>query len=226
MAEQSFYQRCVAACGPLWEQAATHPFVKGLAAGALTPRQMQHYLLQDGWYLRNYVRVCRALAARARSEEDRLLFEYSAGISEEAELGIQEQLFKQLRLPWVDEAPAAATTAYMEQESDAVGHDWKLVALAAATPCTVLYAEVGRRLALMESTADPHHPYRLWLDLYADPAVQEMAEQWIACLNRWAPGKEKAEQDEAVRAFVAGIQCEIAFWQQAWDAAGTVHVQP
>ncbi len=222
MKEKSFYQRCVTACGPLWEQAAAHPFVAGLAAGTLTRRQMQHYLIQDGLYLRNYVRVCRTLAARAQTEEDRFLFEYSAKISEEAELGIQEQLFRQLRLAWVDEAPGPATTAYMEQESSAVEHNSELVGLAAAAPCTVLYAEVGRRLALMEKTADPNHPYRLWLDLYADPAVQNMAEQWIACLNRWAADKDEGEQAEAIQAFVVSIRCEIDFWQQAWKAGGVV----
>ena len=185
MAEQSFYQRCVAACGPLWEQAATHPFVKGLAAGALTPRQMQHYLLQDGWYLRNYVRVCRALAARARSEEDRLLFEYSAGISEEAELGIQEQLFKQLRLPWVDEAPAAATTAYMEQESDAVGHDWELVALAAASTQLAKELHFPRRyLPLVSLASGILIAVLFWLaDAYV--SIGRQADAPISGLRPW-----------------------------------------
>ena len=217
MNRPSFYQRCLEACGPVWEQASTHPFVEALAAGALSRRQIQHYLIQDGLYLQNYVRVCRALAGLASSEADRILFEDSAGLSEEAELGIQEQLFKQLELTWIDEPPGPATTAYIEQESNAVRHASVLVALAAATPCTVLYAEVGRRLALLENSADPEHPYRLWLDLYADPSVQEMAHQWIDCLNRWAAGRDEAEQSEAVRAFVASMRCEIDFWQQAWQ---------
>ncbi len=217
MNEPSFYQRCLDACGPVWEQAVAHPFVEGLAAGALSKRQIQSYLVQDGLYLQNYVRVCRILAGRAASVADRILFEDSARLSEEAELGIQGQLFKQLQLTWSDETPGPATTAYIDQEASAAKHDSALVALAAAVPCTVLYAEVGRRLALRKNTADPSHPYRLWLDLYADPSVQEMAEQWIECLNRWAAGRHETELNEAVRAFVASARCEINFWQQAWQ---------
>jgi len=217
MTGKAFYQRCLEACGPVWDEAAGHPFVEGLAQGTLAKDQMQKYLTQDGLYLRNYVKVCRALAERAASETDRILFEESAKVSEEAELGLQEQLFKRLELKWLDEPPGPATTAYMEQETNAVRNDSALVALAAAAPCTVLYAEVGRRLSRRKETSDPDHPFRLWLDLYADPLAQEMAEDWIDCLNRWAAPCDEEEQKEAIDAFVASMRCEVAFWQQAWQ---------
>ncbi|WP_161629961.1 TenA family protein [Desulfogranum mediterraneum] len=212
----SFYQRCLTACAPAWEQAASHPFVEGLAAGTLSPAQMRCYLIQDGLYLQNYIRVCRTLAERAADTADRRLFADSACLSEEAELGIQAGLFKALQLSWAPEPPGPATSAYIRQESEAAHHPSPLVALAAATPCTVLYAEVGRRLAMRPETAAADHPFRLWLDLYADPAVQEMALQWSSCLNRWAAAAEVSAQQEALEAFAASVQCELNFWEQAW----------
>lgn len=214
----SFYQRCLAACAGEWELAATHPFVEGLAVGTLSMPQIRHYLLQDGLYLQNYVQVCRILAERVPAEADKKLFIDSALLSEEAELGIQEQLLDELGLSWAAEPAGTATQAYICQESSAARHPSALVALAGATPCTVLYAEVGRRLAMRPETKKTDHPFRLWLDLYADAAVQKMATQWIECLNRYALETDFPEQVEALNAFAASMQCEVDFWEQAWQA--------
>lgn len=218
MTTSSFYQRCLAACAEEWELAATHPFVEGLAVGTLGMAKIRHYLLQDGLYLQNYVKVCRILAERVPIEADKKLFIDSALLSEEAELGIQEQLLDELGLSWAVETPGSATQAYMHQESSAAKHPSLLVALAAATPCTVLYAEVGRRLGMRQETKKTDHPFRLWLDLYADAAVQKMAAQWIECLNRYALETDFSEQEEALSSFAASMQCEIDFWEQAWLA--------
>ncbi|CAG37096.1 TenA family protein [Desulfotalea psychrophila] len=218
MSDTTFYGRCLKACGSSWELAAAHPFVEGLARGRLSAEQMQTYLIQDGLYLQNYVRVCRLLANRAAIASDRLLFEYSARLSAEAELGLQAELFQALGLEWRNAPPEPATVAYIYRESEAMLHSSELVALAAATPCTVLYAEVGRRLAERPEAAAANHPFRLWLDLYADASVQEMARQWIQCLNRWAATAKRSAEEQALEAFAVSMQCEVDFWEQAWGA--------
>ncbi|WP_028581957.1 TenA family protein [Desulfogranum japonicum] len=216
MDDISFYRSCLIACGEMWEEAQIHPFVKGLAAGTLTREQIRTYLIQDGLYLQNYVQVCRTLANRATHPADKRLFNESAQLSEEAEVGMQTKIFKALGLRWEPQDPGPATQAYIHQEREASHHIFPLVALAAATPCTVLYAEVGKRLASWPEAATADHPFRLWLDLYADPSVQEMAAQWIECLDRWASRADVPEQHEAKKEFAASIRCEMAFWEQAW----------
>lgn len=213
----TFYHRCIAACTPVWEQAATHPFVEALACGTLQKSQIQYYLGQDQLYLHNYIKVCRILAERAILEEDKELFKESATLSEEAELGLQEHLVFQLQLEWRGDPPGAATKAYMAQENTAVNHSSPLVALAGATPCNVLYAEIGNRLLNRADVVFQGHPFQSWLELYSDPAVQELAVRWIKCLNRWATGTSAFEQQRAIQAFCASMKCEVEFWQQAWD---------
>jgi len=213
----TFYHRCIAACHPFWEQAVRHPFVEALAAGTLKKSQIEYYLAQDQLYLRNYIKVCRLLADRAVLEADRTLFEESAVLSEEAELGVQEHLVHELQLEWRDEPPGAATRAYLEQENTAVIDPVPLVALAGATPCNVLYAEIGNRLLHRKDVVFPGHPFRSWLALYSDPLVQELAVRWIACLNRWAKDTSAVDQQRAIHAFRASMKCEVDFWQQAWE---------
>ena len=218
MSDTTFYGRCLLACGTSWELAVVHPFVEGLALGRLSAEQMQTYLIQDGLYLQSYVEVCRILAHRATIDSDRSLFEDSARLSAEAELGVQTELFQALGLAWKNAPPGPATVAYIRQENEAALHVSELVALAAATPCTVLYAEVGRRLAERPEAAAANHPFRLWLDLYADASVQKMAREWIECLNRWAATATGLAQKQALDAFAVSMACEVDFWEQAWRA--------
>ncbi len=220
MSTSSFYSRCLDRCGPVWEQAATHPFVQGLARGTLTTDQIQCYLIQDGIYLTSYVQVCRALAKRSRTEADRIMFEESARLSEEGEVGMQQTLSQALGLPVLHGEAMPATTAYSVHEQASAADPSLLVALAGATPCNVLYAEVGKRLKASQEAARPGHPYRVWLDLYADELVQQLADQWAEVLNRWALDASTAEQEQALDAFAVSMQHEVDFWDQAGQAGG------
>lgn len=218
MSTLSFYSRCLDRCGPLWEQAVSHPFVRGLAKGTLSPAQIQSYLIQDGIYLTGYVQVCRALIERATTEADRTLFDESARLSEEAELDIEARLAKALGISSLSGSPMPVTEAYMNQERVALQDASRLVALARATPCNVLYAEVGKRLQSDPETERADHPFRVWLDLYADESVQDFAVRWVDVLNRWAGEATAGEQKKALSAFTASTQCEVDFWEQAWQA--------
>jgi len=203
---------------PDWERALTHPFVDGLAAGSLRPAQVRCYLEQDRLYLAGYVRVCRALAKRAEEIRDSELFEESARLSEEGEAGMQAALASSLGLDLRDSSPLPATTEYMRREQEALEDRSRLVALAGAAPCNLLYAETGRRLRAVPGTDRPDYPFRAWLDLYGDDAVQRLAERWVEILNRWAGTVTPAEQDRALDVFAAAVRCETAFWDQAWRA--------
>ncbi len=179
--------------------------------------RLQYYLVQDRLYLHNYIQVCRTLAGRSTEQADKELFTESALLSEESELGLQEHLFTQLQLELSDEPPGPATLAYMEQENMAVTDPSPLVALAGATPCNVLYADIGNRLLHRKEVVLDDHPFHAWLELYGDPVVQELAERWVACLNRWAEGANTIEQGRAVQVFRTSVECEVHFWQQAWE---------
>ena len=218
MSSTSFYSRCLERCGLVWEQAATHPFVQGLAKGLLSPAQLRCYLIQDGIYLTGYVQVCHALARRAATEADRILFKESARLSEEAEVDMQQRLSQALGITSLAGSPMLETEAYMRHEATAVQDVSRLVALAGATPCNVLYAEVGRRLLADPEAVRSDHPFRVWLDLYADKSVQEFAGRWKEVLDRWSREATPDEQEHALEAFACGMQCEVNFWEQAWRA--------
>lgn len=216
MATDSFYAQCLANCAAIWEEAAEHPFVQGLSSGTLNNAQLLNYLVQDGLYLQNYIRVCRILAEKSQTESDRALFLESATLSEEAELSLQSSLAKTLSLGWENQEPWPATAAYMDHERNAAEDTSALVGLAAATPCTTLYAEIGKRLSERTDVARANHPFRAWLDLYSDPFVQELSSRWVACLDCWASSATPEELEKAKSSFAESIHCEAAFWEQAW----------
>ena len=113
-----------------------------------------------------------------------------------------------------------ACDVWFQRNQAVLESELRLVALAAATPCTVLYAEIGRQLSTRPETQDPGHPFRAWLDLYADPTVQDMAQAWSRTLNQWAQVAPSEQLSPARTAFAQSTRCETAFWQQAWLNSG------
>lgn len=215
-----FAGACRDAAGEAWDRAVRHPFVLALAAGGLTPRQITTYLEQDALYLASYVQTCRTLATLADGHAERDLFRESARLAEEAERGMQDQLGTRLGLALQPEPPVlAATRDYRAHERAPDGDGHRLTLLAAATPCTWVYADIGSWLISRLDGDLGEHPYEAWISLYAGPEVQTMADRWIACLNDWAASAGSGHHAPACKAFARSVTWEIAFWDQAWFAA-------
>ncbi|MCC5835703.1 MAG: hypothetical protein JJU20_13295 [Opitutales bacterium] len=212
-----FLEICREACGADWQQAVEHPFVQALARGRLPRAAMQVYQEQDGLYLVAYVHICRTLANRTLNSADSELFERSAVLSEEGESAMQAQLLDKLGLQLAPKPdPLPTTEAYMRHERHCAEKEPLLVALAAAAPCNLLYADIGSRLSQDPRATEGSHPYRVWLDLYADESVQALASEWEEILNRWAFAESADIRQQARAAFVTSVRFEIEFWQQAW----------
>ena len=91
----------------------------------------------------------------------------------------------------------------------------------ALIPCTLGYAEIGRRLTPAGIDAIPtDHPYRDWIAEYSGAPFQqagEAAHAWLDDLGRRYASE--ARYPELVDIFRRACRLESAFWQQGLDAA-------
>lgn len=203
-------------CEQLWldsadlaEACLRHPFVRGIAAGDLPQASFVFYVEQDAFFLRGFARAYALAFAKAPDTE-----------AMETIRALLDGVFEELRLHggyaerWgadLDPEPAPATLAYTDfllrvAWSEPVGH-----ILAAMTPCMRLYAHLGQQLA---PEAEPTSPYREWVDTYADPEFDGLADRMEALLDRHDNG------DVAVaRHYRTAMRRELDFFEQA-RAAG------
>lgn len=165
-------QRLWAANDDLVRACEHHPFVQGIASGALPRDRFVAYVEQDAWFL---VAFARAYALALAKAPDLATMEQLcvllAGVLEERTL---HQAYAERWDAKLDPDPTDATLAYTDflqrvAWSQPVGH-----ILAAMVPCMRLYAYLG---AALTPHTGPDSPYREWVETYADPEFEALAQR-------------------------------------------------
>lgn len=209
-----------------WRAYSEHGFVRGLADGTLPQPCFRHYLVQDYIFLVHYARA-HALAVYKGETLDELRY---------AAAGVSGILVEELKLhlaycaKWgLGEAEVMATpedarnmayTRYVLERGLAGDYLDLLVGLA---PCTMGYAEIGRRLLHDPATLRHDNPYYAWIESYGGPIFQQLARDTADHLDRAAERRlgwnfeQSPRFEELARTFEAATRLEVGFWDMGLD---------
>lgn len=217
------FARLRSACADDWRRYVEHAFVCGLADGSLPEAAFRHYLGQDYLFLIHFARAWGLAAYKsARLEEIREAAGAMAAILD-VEMGLHVDFCRGWGLAEADMQALpedSATMAYTRYvlERGAAGDLLDLhVALA---PCMIGYGEIGARLAADPAARRRENPYSAWIDMYAGPEYQEVAQGEIAVLDRlFAARGGEGRVEELTRTFRQATRLEAGFWQMGLDAA-------
>ena len=98
--------------------------------------------------------------------------------------------------------------------------------LVALVPCSLGYAEIGRRLADDPATRLDGNPYRDWIELYAGREFQEGAAVCSQQLERVAEARgltgsltANPRWPQLLKLFDTACRLEIGFWDMGLSAA-------
>lgn len=186
------------------------PFVCGLGDGTLGREAFLGYLAQDALYLRDYARVLADAARLAPGSAERAFWAGSAQNAIVGELQLHEH--------WLtDDAgsiapPDEVTTAYVDHLLAMSARGDYRVLIAALLPCYWIYQDVGERL---HALSHERHPYRSWLDTYADPDFAQSTRRAIDIVARAAATADAATRAAMHDAFVVSSRHERAFFAAA-----------
>jgi len=217
----------------LWEETAglrrridELDFIRRLGDGSLPQEAFGFYLAQDALYLRGYARAMARACELAPVLQEQVFWAAGARNALEAELELHRSWLGTAGGTGVDqvlgadaEADQAAagpvTRGYLdhllapERRQNSRLEYARLVG--AVLPCFWVYADVGARLQELNHAA---HPYREWLDTYADPGFAAATDQAVAILERLLAGGGP-ERQTAREAFTASVQWEHDFFAAA-----------
>ena len=187
-----------------------HPFVSGIGGGSLTRERFAYYVGQDAFFLESFLRAYSVAAAKAPDWQGAQQFhELAGGVLEELQLHGSFAREWDVDIAAVD--PGKATRQYTDfllatAWSQPVG-----VTTAAMLPCMKLYSYLGTELAT--SQAD-RHLYSDWIDTYSSDEFSTLVCQLETLAARYVT------ETPAVReAYHYAMQCELDFFQAAWDFA-------
>lgn len=220
----SLFERLKASAAEDWNAYVDHAFVRGLGDGSLPHSSFRNYLVQDYLFLVQFARAHALAAYKSRGLADMQAARGGLGAILD-EMGLHLRVCERwgLSAAEVEATPEQqATVAYTRWVLD-IGMSGGLLDLQVALiPCTLGYAEIGRRLAPEGIGAiDPGHPYRDWIAEYSGEAFQQAgdaAHAWLDDLGRRYAGENRYQ--ELVGIFRKACRLESAFWQQGLDAAG------
>lgn len=183
------------------------PFVTGLGDGTIDRDAFLWYLAQDALYLRDYSRVLADASRLAPTAEEQAFWAGSAQGAIAAELQLHESWLTSEAIEGA--RPSDTTTAYLNHLLACAARGDYPVLIAAALPCFWLYQDVGTRL---HPLSHPRHPYRSWLDTYADPAFEASTRRAIDIVTQVAAAVDETKRAEMREAFRASAAHEHAFF--------------
>lgn len=185
-----------------------HPFVQGIASGALPRERFVYYVGQDAFYLEAFARAYSIAAVKAPDWEGFLAFHtLASGALEErrlhegyaAEWGVDLQAVE----------PGPTTRRYTDfLLATAWGHDVGVTAVA-MSPCMRLYAFLGQELARNEI---PDHIYADWIRAYSSSDFEDLAQQLERLVDQYA-----GDMPLVRSTYRYAMLCERDFFQAAWE---------
>ncbi len=216
----SLWSRLKAACNEDWKCYLANDFIWHIADGNLSPSAYRHFIEQDYLYCLNFCRAYALAAAKSRSagELRRSLSRAVAILDGELELHRRLLADWGLSLDEIETLPeSSANIAYTRYLLD-IGASGDLLDLhVALSICVVGYAEVGALLVGHERTRVEGNPYRSWIEQYADPDFQALADSVRDHLDQIAEGRLTLPRfAELARIFRQTLRLDIGFWDMAY----------
>ena len=228
-------------CATAWQHTerlqramTTLPFNAELAAGTLSPQRFQFYLVQDARYLVGFARALAVAAAKAGTTGDVAFFAGAAQESIVVERSLHDGYFERFGMSEADQSAVEtsptclAYTSFLLATAQTAGYAELVAAL---LPCFWVYQHVGTEiLASLAPGAD--HPYRAWIDTYADDEFAESVRTCRYAVDMAANDADEGTRERMLAAFTRATEYEWLFWDSAYrretwpTAALREHVAP
>jgi thiaminase/transcriptional activator TenA len=197
------------------------PFNHELAQGVLSLERFVHYLAQDRFYLRRYIRALSLCAAKSPDEAGLDFFARSAhaaiAVERTMHAGLLDRLGVTERQLGDHRELTPVCQAYTDFLLAACFEQPYPVAIAAVLPCFWIYQEVGMTIANRSVAGNPFQP---WIDTYNDESFAEAVRSAIHLFDEASASASASTRESMRQAFRRSTQYEWMFWDSAYRLAG------
>ncbi|MDE6296260.1 MAG: TenA family protein [Muribaculaceae bacterium] len=206
-------------CEIVWRDASdiydaiiAHPFIRELQEGTLSRERYLYYLSQDKIYLGQYFRVLAHIASRIEPADfaDDFLRFATDGILVERNLHsffLDGESGKQI--------VASPSCALYTSTLKSMAYEPMEVEAASVLPCFMVYYRVGCHIYNHASKVSGH-PYRKWIDTYADKSFKTATERAMEICNILASRTTDEIRNRMTAIFRYCTKMEYLFWDSAW----------
>lgn len=202
---------------PWFDAIMIHPFVVSLSEGTLPADVFERYLLDDAHFLVGFATALAMLATRAETPDVQAMLAQASADT----LASERLLHRRFLMPrgidpdalGVDEA-SPTCRAYVGTVATDAAFAPAEVGMAGALPCFRVYAEIGHVMLAAEPA--PDHPYREWIQTYADPDFDRTVLRLEAAIDALADEASEKHREEMLALYQRATRFEWMFWDAAW----------
>ncbi len=197
----------------LWDETADHPFVTAMADGTLEARRFKAYMLQDYYYLKEYIEILEQMEAHA-SDETAAFLKKAAQSTRDEMNAVHMQHMKQLgittrEIQTTGKAPVCAEYLQYLRKTAQKGTVQGLTAL---LQCSWSYAYIARTVADRHRNELADSPYVGWFLSYTSEEYTNANAEWIDVLDRETEHIPRDEIKPLFLIFETCAQYENRFW--------------
>ena len=212
----------------LWLSSKNHPFIKGIEDGTLPLSAFKAYLIQDNYYVKNYLAIYDKILAT--SQDSQVIGALKSGIQAITAYDVDQQngIYQGLNMTndEIQQAEILPTTyhytCHMHHAFDSYG---EVHALAALLPCPWLYLEIFQEmLARKDYLKGTQQIYIDFVNSYADETFQGYVHEMIQLLDDLVnKHQDELDMDLLLQQFMYSSAEELRFWQmtllpEKWDS--------
>jgi thiaminase (transcriptional activator TenA) len=223
MPGNTLFDRLVTAAGATWPAYTRHDFVLRLADGTLPETAFRKYLIQDYLFLLHFARAWGLAIYKSDTLAEMRRAQSLVTATLDVEIGLHVDYCRGWGIDpaaMVAAPEALETIAYTRFVLDRGLAGDRLDLEIALAPCIVGYAEIAAERMADPATRLDDNPYKSWLDMYAGPEYQTLAEEAKAALDeQFARRGGEGRFPALTAAFTAATRLEVDFWRMGLDAA-------
>lgn len=214
----SFSRQLRADNDDLFRAIFAHPFVTGIGEGHVPHEALAHYVRADYEYLTAFARIYGTAVSQCETREQAAFFSEQIDFVLNGETHPHNNFCDVMGVDYAElqNAPLPPTADhYVKHMLHHAASGNMGETLAVLLPCPWTYKEIAEQLNVTyQPTAD--HPFRVWIDFYADPMVADITERMCAMLDAQAEAASPVARARMQEAFRKSCQLEWGFWEMAY----------
>ena len=199
---------------PLWDKESENEFVAAMAEGTLEEEKYRAYMLQDYFYLIDYIDILEWMHGQAEDNEVAEFLKNAADSTRYEKDTVHIPNMKKLGIS--DEEIKVAKKAPDSEEylnyMMGKARESLVYGITALLQCSWSYAYIAKKVSDRYGDKLKSSPYSEWFSAYTSDEYQEANQRWIDILDRVVQDISSAEEEKLCMIFEKCAHYETRFW--------------
>ncbi len=205
---------------PLWIKAANKKFLIAMANGTLDKSRYRNYMLQDYFYLKDYIEILKQIVTLA---QDLPLMDFLKKIAEETEKELYRVHIPEMKKIGIGKSDmergirSQIVTNYINYFHQKIDEGGLTSGLTALLQCSWNYAYIAQTISERYPCELSQSVYKSWFDAYTCKEYVETNQLWIHVLDQYTSGIRFEEANQLCQIFKSCACFENMFWDYLYE---------